>query len=165
MRMKTSNSLITTNSDWTMFLVIKNTDNVAISKYDGGTNKLLWIGTSTTFKFTIRDSEADALDVITTESVADWKVITITYDNTTKTVTVYINGLTFTATNASYSNDGWNTLYLFLNGQGNGTAPTTYGTGTGIAEWFITTDKKSTSDINGIAGYLADKFGLTWTNI
>jgi hypothetical protein len=158
---------IPSGSNWTMFTVIKNTSGPAISKYDGGTNKLFYIGDGSALRFLIRDSAANDLDIITTANATNWQVLVTTYDNATKTLSAYVSGSSYTDTNVSYSNVGWEMTgaRLFLNGQNNGTTATTFGTGTGIAEWVITTDKKSSSDINGIAGYLANKYGLTWTNI
>ena len=163
---------IPSNSDWSMFFVLKNTSGPAISKYDASLNKLFYIANGSDLRILIRDSAGVALDINGVGiNAVNWTVIAVTYDNTTKTLSAYANGNSYSTTNLSYVNAGWEIVSgrLFINGQGSTPTATTvtsvYGTGTGLAEWVVTTDKKTTSDINKIAGYLANKYALTWSNV
>ena len=168
-------TVIPANSSWSLFGVIKSSAGPVMTKYDTDTDNLFMLDiSSAVLRVYIRNAAGTALTV-NTAAITAWTTVAITYDNSTKTLKSYLGGNTYTSSNGSYTQDAVSyksgNKLLFLNGQSSSdyTSPPatigSIGTDTGIAEVVVTSDLKSNSDINGIAGYLANKYGLTWTNI
>ncbi len=106
-------------------------------------------------------------------SLADtWKIVAITFDTTTGTATMYIDGNTFTNTNnacdmsasVELTNTGYGGLGCFPYNSAPMTGSYLYGS---IAERILFGEVMSTDTINKIAKYLMNKYNdqTLWTNV
>lgn len=118
----------------------------------------------------MRDAAAEVVEVTSgTEYIAadtDYLLVA-KYDGTNKTVTLWIDGATtYSATNASY--DASTTWAGGAGDQRMGMLSQYFGTNTYngyIGCFFLTKTALSNADINAYAGWIADKWGTTWTQI
>jgi hypothetical protein len=96
-----------------------------------------------------------------------WKVVCWQWDHTNKRAKIVINGTVFSSVNVAMNTFDFRIpTSSYTVGQRQTEAGTIISPLTGkLGEFFYYNDVKSNADINSCGNYLADKYGLTWTNI
>jgi len=116
--------------------------------------------------YTVRspNTQQIALNSTTNLNGAGWFIVFITFDNTSKTLTMYEGGNTISGTNVAMDAFSYqaNNNYGLI--QGSLTPPGGWWIG-GVGESFYYSDVKSPGVINALGKYFQTRYNVAWTNV
>ena len=119
---------------------------------------------------TLVDANNNRIDVnVPKADVEVWNIFVWRYDNSTQTLDVWVNGNHYSGSNAAMDMSGTvatDRKMVFGNwAQQNNVVSYTNSINGEFAERVIFDGAKGASEIDSLAAYLVNRYGLTWTNI